>query len=902
MACDVPTLQPWDLKFGPKHDVRSYGHILLLLASQGKIAAAHFAVPCQSLTWARAPQLRSTEFPFGRSNLLGHQAELVATGNSLLEFTADMCILLWQQDCYFSVENPELSWLWLLDPFVKLRALKGVELVKIFYSDFGVPFSKPTLFLHNLPTLHMLDQTVYEWPSPTIPLRGVVEWEGRRVFRTRLAQTYPPLLGCRFAHLLKKALAARELALHTSSPVPMAVHHSDLPHLLQQVERAMVQTAQSGPRFVPWGAGAIEGLTPVQHVYFAIKVQHPACEAIVMEPDLEEAITFELSLSSSEIDAFRQNLLQRFLIIAAELEPVQHTWATQAPANLQQLVARIHGPLWQLLCHELHVDGSLFLPALQQGFPLVGCLPPCEGYATASCSIPLLSVEELRTGREVFNDRVLQSLVELPHSCDILEQTLEDSESGFMSSPRLLVPGDLANKSLTRRIPVREERSTGWRTRIVDHETESGVNTATAPVDKIHHDSIDSLVSILQKFMMHGTTAEMWKRDISKAFRRVPVAAEHHEFAWTVWKSHGQLWISQHFGMPFGTVSAVYAWHRVGHMMWLILVRLFKAPACRYVDDYFGASKTGVVFSAAKVLTIMSRLLGFPTDHAKDDDATWNLVVLGALVSVSWAEQKVFTRVNPDKAKKYQAVLQQMLDSNVLTAGDASKMAGRLSFSVTVSGNRAGRAYIKPFYAQAHEPLPQSSLSPWLRRAGQWFMQYLECCPTSIRTCPDAARTQVVTWSDAAGESKWVAAVIWHNQQFLFTRMQTPAQLWKLLLDRGDHQIQFQEVLGLLLAWGTFCPLLKGAAWLAFVDNNTVLHALLTGGGGGPESHMCVGRLWLELAKSGVALHVGRVESSANIADGPTRNDLATLALLKAQWVPPLLPEWVADFWSGPAV
>ena len=85
---------------------------------------------------------------------------------------------------------------------------------------------------------------------------------------------------------------------------------------------------------------------------------------------------------------------------------------------------------------------------------------------------------------------------------------------------------------------------------------------------------------------------------------------------------------------------------------------------------------------------------------------------------------------------------------------------------------------------------------------------------------------------------------------------------------------------------------------MAFVDNNSILHALLKGSGGSPETHSCVGRLWLELAKAGAFLHVARVESAANVADGPTREDLIALARLSAKFVPPHLPEWVKDMWS----
>ena len=54
------------------------------------------------------------------------------------------------------------------------------------------------------------------------------------------------------------------------------------------------------------------------------------------------------------------------------------------------------------------------------------------------------------------------------------------------------------------------------------------------------------------------------------------------------------LYSAGNLGMPFGIVSAVYVWHRVGFALWYIVVGLL-APMGRYVDDYFGASKTGVV-------------------------------------------------------------------------------------------------------------------------------------------------------------------------------------------------------------------------------------------------------------------------------------------------------------------
>ena len=128
--------------------------------------------------------------------------------------------------------------------------------------------------------------------------------------------------------------------------------------------------------------------------------------------------------------------------------------------------------------------------------------------------------------------------------------------------------------------------------------------------------------------------------------------------------------------------------------------------------------------------------------------------------------------------------------------------------------------------------------------------------------------------------------------------MKTPNHIWDQLLERGDNQIGFQEMLGVLLTWATFEHILRGCLWTAYCDNDGVLYAVANGGGGGPETHVCVGQLWLEIAAACTDLFVARVESKANIADGPTRDFFNHLHELQSQLVEPKLPNWLMQLWT----
>ena len=78
------------------------------------------------------------------------------------------------------------------------------------------------------------------------------------------------------------------------------------------------------------------------------------------------------------------------------------------------------------------------------------------------------------------------------------------------------------------------------------------------------------------------------------------------------------------------------------------------------------------------------------------------------------------------------------------------------------------------------------------------------------------------------------------------------------------------------------------------------MHSVLSGRSHAAEVNAVVGQLWLLTAKLDVSLRLGRVESKANIADGPSRDNFEWVHALGAQFVEPIVPEWLADPWVDP--
>ena len=150
--------------------------------------------------------------------------------------------------------------------------------------------------------------------------------------------------------------------------------------------------------------------------------------------------------------------------------------------------------------------------------------------------------------------------------------------------------------------------------------------------------------------------------------------------------------------------------------------------------------------------------------------------------------------------------------------------------------------------------------------------------PKMMFTAKTENRKRVAAWTDAAGASRIIAAVVLFDHRWFYTRVRVPENVWGQLLPRRDNQITMQEFLAVPLLLATFAAPLQHSMALLAVDNQGVLGALISGRAGVDDLNMAVGKTWLMIADAMAALHVVRVESDSNIADGPTRENLKFFA------------------------
>ena len=96
----------------------------------------------------------------------------------------------------------------------------------------------------------------------------------------------------------------------------------------------------------------------------------------------------------------------------------------------------------------------------------------------------------------------------------------------------------------------------------------------------------------------------------------------------------------------------------------------------------------------------------------------------------------------------------------------------------------------------------------------------------------------------------------------------------------------------------TWLDCMEGVAITIYVDNEEVRCSRIAGTPKCKEIALMIARMRQVAAIQMWGLLFRRVETKANLADRPTREDFTFLEILNATWCKPTLPEWIHALWN----
>ena len=167
-----------------------------------------------------------------------------------------------------------------------------------------------------------------------------------------------------------------------------------------------------------------------------------------------------------------------------------------------------------------------------------------------------------------------------------------------------------------------------------------------------------------------------------------------------------------------------------------------------------------------------------------------NLAILGARVVVDTGTKTVAAAVDGKKAAKWSATLESILESKLCSPDQAADSAGRLGFACAVASGKIERAFVKPFYAQANSFSRSLLLSNclWKKALEKQF---------------------------GLGLMLVEMAVVFSQGDWYYTALVVSDSVTSRLVHRDDAQINFLEMLAVVLMVETFGDLLSGNAVFA---------------------------------------------------------------------------------------
>ncbi len=369
--------------------------------------------------------------------------------------------------------------------------------------------------------------------------------------------------------------------------------------------------------------------------------------------------------------------------------------------------------------------------------------------------------------------------------------------------------------------------------------------------------SVDSLVLDIKAV---GSSCLLYKRDLSRAYRQIPVDPGDWKFVGYSWKSH--IFIDK--VLPMGLRSACQACQRVTNL----ISHIFKKrghSVVNYLDDFAGAAEPSVAGAAFQELGNVLSQVGLVEAQAKAAAPATKMVFLG--IELDTVAQTL--EVTPDRMAEIREILLEWEKKTVATRKEVQSLIGKLQFAGTCV--RPGRIFISRMLNFLRE-MPERGkvkVPPDFLKDARWWRIYIaryngvSMMPLANWSAPDCVFSCDACLSGCGG---------WSGKEY-FHALFPPSIIAK------DLHINALELLTIVLCIKVWGDSWKSQRILVYCDNEASVTVLNSGKTKDSFLQACVREIcFLAACKEFEikAVHLPGVENT--LADLLSRWDLSSKA------------------------
>ena len=521
------------------------------------------------------------------------------------------------------------------------------------------------------------------------------------------------------------------------------------------------------------------------------------------------------------------------------------------------------------------------------GFDLMGTLPSSHVFEEKTTFGTLLP-EHVKmvsgsTRKAIFNSSRRVNDKEV--ATEICRITDEEVSKGWLKGP--LKFEDLPDSaSLTRRFGVKQTSSSSdgqqvVKVRPIDDFSESLINCAVTCHEKISIHSADVIVAgILKRLeLSEASTLDLKARaiDLRKAYKQLPLSAAALDDAYicVAGEDGSEPKVYSCSVLPFGAKAAVQGFCRASNALWYLGTSIFNLHWTVYFDDFFLVESGDLVRHTDFVVSSFFETLGWEVTSEKDSGFLSVARILGVCIDLSECRLGMVSIFNTEQRKsELGSMIDGLLEKGSTRKGELPTLRGRLLFAENQIFGRICNKQMRTLsrYAESDHVGPLDS------ELVQCLKILRHRVVTAVPRCVKAGRRTVWhVYTDACFEGSRQAGIggvlvdesgrlRMHFGEFL-----TDDQTDKL--DKLDHTTIIAE-LEMLAVWVgilVFHDIILDNDLVFFCDNNAVLSSLISGKTSNDVMRAILQRVFEWEDSNNMNIWYERVESHANIADGPSR-------------------------------